>query len=458
MGSTDPGVLAEQKKVVGLFVDAMTKAGAKISDYDVTKALTGDPATRDAMLGTLLPFIFQELTDILALDAAKRTPQQTAYLATVEKYIQDQKTAAADEGMRQFQAWKTAEAKKMQDSASGIGVAGVYMSMIEAANPEGPPQDFLNQAQSGMVLTNGQLKSFVAVNDRIAKMGEQAKAEAKALDTDQVRQAVARMEMDRLGDLALKPGLSIDKRNALMDKYNKAVADYYSTDPAKKAQADKALDALYKEYNLPIIGALEVSSVVNIPGSSSGLKVGDLPGAIADAGRLLTIVNYAAGGGMESTKLVGEGSKILDKLLPHAQETKVRLGQKAKISDKENVKLVEIEKTEEVVGDTTKTVSKSTEISDEALSIGSKIAKVAEVAGEVLAVGGVVLEVVGNLVQIGVGVAGYASIGLYENQIIDAQKAAKTAVTANDLKGMDSNTLYSYLNAMLITGGQVGGK
>jgi hypothetical protein len=103
------------------------------------------------------------------------------------------------------------------------------------------------------------------------------------------------------------------------------------------------------------------------------------------------------------------------------------------------------------VVDTEKVATEGLEVAGEALSA---IAKVASIAGTIA-------EVVGNAIQVGLGVAQYASLAAYQSDFQAAMSTASQPVTLSDLKQMDSGTqangpnLMTYLNAMMAAGGSV---
>ncbi len=157
---TSTAAIKETSYIVNLFLDAMTKAGVKITIADVYSALS-NPATRDSMIGNLMPFMSDALAQ--ALQATTPTPEQQALMSGIENYISRQRVAAADTAQAEFAQWEADQNAKMQAKSSGIGVAGVYASMIDAANPDGPPPDFLKQAQAGLTMSSSDMASFVGV-------------------------------------------------------------------------------------------------------------------------------------------------------------------------------------------------------------------------------------------------------------------------------------------------------
>ena len=179
------------------------------------------------------------------------------------------------------------------------------------------------------------------------------------------------------------------------------------------------------------------SSVQNAATNTAGY----LPGAIADAGTALvrTFSGHAEG------VFSAVDSSLKSKIFPYAEGTKAGY---AKMEES-----LSRMKTLAKMSDTTKTVDEGTQAVEDI----SKITKVIEGAGEVLGPAGLVMEVVGNLVQIGVGVAEYAKIGDYKNALDKTIQNSNKQVTVSDLKNMvNDGSLFKYLGVMTASNGQVG--
>jgi filamentous hemagglutinin family protein len=177
-GNPSIGLAREESHIVDQFVSALNESGAKINSGKIFLALA-DPKTRDGTLGAMLPFLYQNLQNILALKPAQRSGGQQEFITAIENYIHKQKMASAKQAEDEYTAWYNAENEKVNGAAnSKLGIAGIELSEIEAANPDSPPPDFLEQAQAGMVMTNDQLKSYAGAMSTVAYIGDHARGYA----------------------------------------------------------------------------------------------------------------------------------------------------------------------------------------------------------------------------------------------------------------------------------------
>lgn len=502
MGTSNPALVKEQNRLLDQFSAALAKAGATLSADQINLALA-NPATHDYMMGTLLPYLYQELANILDIAPANWSPEQQAYVTTLANYIHDQKVAAANKSQADYKAWEEAQYQKHEATMALGGATGATLDMINSSNPELPPPEILLQAQNGVVMTIDQLKSYASQTAVVADLGKRADAAKAAAEAD-----IANLELARL------PGLIGDFYNHKINDSNRqaylsASQKYgqarerlkYSSDPAVIAQARQDLADAYKVLGGPEITVKDLPSVAAPPGyattsatQNSGHDLGYLAGSIADAGRLI-ITGLALSAELDGAQtLLGKISPSLKKeVFPFAEKVEKRLNAKEKMSDwniNQELKeknLSEGTKTTEGLTDGSKTVSESTKITegvndgaktlsestkitegiDESAKIVnegaktlesiSKISKIVETAGEALGPIGVVLDIVGNLIQIGVGGAEYAQIGQYKNALDKAAQDAKKQITVDDLKAMKSSgVLFNYLNVMTSSNGKVG--
>jgi hypothetical protein len=203
----------------------------------------------------------------------------------------------------------------------------------------------------------------------------------------------------------------------------------HSTDPDLRAKGRAAITDYYKNNGGPAITANDLDPEL-------AKRLTGIPGALADVG---SIVSKAATL-TANVPTVGAVS-WMKWAFPNTLKSITRATAKAKDAVKLGAEFgVEVV---DVTEDTVKALSNAAEIAGD-------LAKVIGVAG-------VVFEVVGNVTQAAVSIAEWVNIGDYEQKLKDIQSASKQAVTTNDLKSMDSATLFSYLTAMTATGGQVGG-
>ena len=169
------------------------------------------------------------------------------------------------------------------------------------------------------------------------------------------------------------------------------------------------------------------------------------PGALADIGHIASGTNGLVGTGESATKLLP--AALRDKIFPNMQKSLTRMADKAKTAAQAG------EDALAVLSDATKGTE---ELSDatKVISAAEDVVRVVEVAGEALGPIGVVLDVAGNIAQGVIGVVEYAKIGDFDKDFNNEISKANQSVTASDLQTMDSTTLYSYLQAMTLTGGK----
>ena len=346
-----PGAFKEMEKAVQQFIDAAARAGKMVDETEVLAALN-DQDQRDAMLGALLPFLYQNLSGLLAMDESEWTPEQGVLVSAMQDYIQKQRQAAAEKGQAQYAAWQAKQQKKRADKfekwSKLCGVCAIKIDTDDSTTPELPPEEFLDQMYAGMTMTEDQLVTYAQLTNKVAEMGEQMKA-------------------------------------------------YQS---GEASAADKTPD--------------------------------NLAGAIADAGKLLFVTNTLAGNTVSSTTLV---SKVpaMGKIFPNAARAISRLNAKAALGL--------LEEGAEVA----KTLTKV-----------AKITKMVKGVGKVLGPLGLATELVGNAVELWVGVGLYTSIAMYDKEITQASNAAQQKVTTSDLKAMmNSGAAFSYLTMMAATKGDV---
>jgi filamentous hemagglutinin family protein len=166
-----------ESKVVNDFVKSMADAGTPTNAGAVYDALR-DPATHDGMMGILLPYFNREIDDILGIPDNKRTPEQKALMASFLNYINEQRAASAQKARDDYAKWKAGEQARANATLDGsIGVAGIVLNATEASNPQAPPEEIMQQLQSGVVLTNDQIRSvstmYATVQDALEGTGNE---------------------------------------------------------------------------------------------------------------------------------------------------------------------------------------------------------------------------------------------------------------------------------------------
>jgi filamentous hemagglutinin family protein len=480
LGSSDPALRSAQSNLLSKFSKELGKSGIKLSSDQINLALA-DPATRDYMMGTLLPYLYKELSSILDIEPSKWTPEQQAYATTMMNYIRDQKIAAAAKSQKDYAAWEKAQRDKREEILKLGGMTGVTLDFLNSSNPELPPPEILEQAQNGVVMTNAQLKSYASQTVVLGEMNKEAERVQAIADKGVVQAEVDWLSnklknqdvftktytYDENGNVASSTKVNrfneiysalqrLEKANSM--KYEKFG---FGPDPVELAAAKQQVADIYAIMKGPKIDVhgLVTQALSLSPSSGSGTStdhsVGYLAGSIAEAGKAVIFGVVAFGGDLNANGMLSSVSGALrNKILPFAQKRALRYEQRVQMGMFDDVKAIN-KGTDIVEGitDGAQALNKGTKT----LETMSKFTKFLSAADKVLGPAGLVLDVLGNLVQIGVGAAQYAQIGDYKNALDKTVQDAKKEITVNDLKAMrDSGALFNYLNIMTASGGKVG--
>ncbi len=92
----------EAGPIIDQFIAAM---GAPAMTEQQVVALLNDPSSSDEMMGTLLPFVYTDLENILNTPQGSWTQSQASFVAAVQTYIEQQRQAAARAAEADYEAW-----------------------------------------------------------------------------------------------------------------------------------------------------------------------------------------------------------------------------------------------------------------------------------------------------------------------------------------------------------------
>lgn len=163
----------ELYSVIDAFVAGLAGATTPPLTSDSVKLALTDPARSTTMMGTLLPFLFADLSNILAAPQSEWTPQQAAFVQMVESYIQMQRRAAAQQALADYQAWAVEQHRQtLEKLAQMSGAAQIAYEAVLSTDPPTPPADILDRVTVGMTFDNTQLATFTGLNYQAGKVGD----------------------------------------------------------------------------------------------------------------------------------------------------------------------------------------------------------------------------------------------------------------------------------------------
>lgn len=116
-------------------------------------SLLTSPATRNETLGKILPFVMQELEDILSRPESTWSAAEQAFVYEFVGFVSDLRKEAAAAAMRDYEAWKAEDERRR----TGVGGSGPVprLDMLFYYGSE-PPEHFLRQAVTGIYVPPSQ--------------------------------------------------------------------------------------------------------------------------------------------------------------------------------------------------------------------------------------------------------------------------------------------------------------
>jgi hypothetical protein len=168
LGSFGP----EAGNVIDQFIASATNSNPPVTRDQVIAALK-NPDTSTATLGVLLPFLYADLDNILKLPQSSWTEAQADFVSQMQNYVQAQRQAAALQGEADYETWAKAAVTKEETQINAVtGPAQVTEMAILSGSPPVPPPDFLNEVQSGLVLTNNQAATVAGLTAQVSAFGD----------------------------------------------------------------------------------------------------------------------------------------------------------------------------------------------------------------------------------------------------------------------------------------------
>lgn len=156
---------AEIDKVIAEFVATMADATDPPVTVQSVRAALVDRDEAPVMLGTLLPFLYANLANILAAPESEWTPAQAGFVQAMQTYIETQRKAAAQQAMADYEAWaleSNAKTRAQLDSMPDGAAKVIYMQIL-STNPPIPPLTLLQTSELGLSMTAGQMGTYAAM-------------------------------------------------------------------------------------------------------------------------------------------------------------------------------------------------------------------------------------------------------------------------------------------------------
>jgi filamentous hemagglutinin family protein len=226
----------EAGNVIDQFIATLTPSTPPVTREQVVASLK-NPATAPAMEGLLLPFLFDDLKSILDQPESSWTEAQADFVGQVQKYIQSQREAAADQAAANYQAWAQQQQDTLRAKLAATAGRGVeQMSIIQnaALSPPIPPADFMQQLQAGFVMTNNQVVAMSGVVNTLSDLN-------KAIVGNMSVAAVSGLTSAGIS-LSLKGGNPADIARVIGSKAISKISNDYKLSNALADAADKLTD------------------------------------------------------------------------------------------------------------------------------------------------------------------------------------------------------------------------
>jgi hypothetical protein len=175
--------------IVEQFVAAANAEGGKFTVAQV-EADINDPTVEAA----LMPYIMQDLANILALPVGPcssgqtcRTADQEAFVQQIESFIQAQRQAAAVQAENDYSAWYQQQVASQVQQIESLppGAARIEMAAVISSNPPIPPQSILQEAALGMDMTPAQtatMSKIISATNGIERLATAAASDPSSLD------------------------------------------------------------------------------------------------------------------------------------------------------------------------------------------------------------------------------------------------------------------------------------
>jgi filamentous hemagglutinin family protein len=163
---------AEFDNVIDALASALAGKTPPVTSDSIRAALA-DPKQNATVMGALLPYMYTDLSNILATPQSQWTAQQAAFVVAFQNYIQVQREAAAQQAVADYQAWATDQQAKITAQLSTMGAAAQveYMSVL-STNPPVPPDTLLQTVDVGLSMNGKQIAAYQGIIDAAGAVGD----------------------------------------------------------------------------------------------------------------------------------------------------------------------------------------------------------------------------------------------------------------------------------------------
>ena len=385
LGLSGPATQVEQE-IISACLAASTWGDTPASEAQMESDLL-DPNTRDQALSDLLPFYTAELEALVGEPQSDWTTAQADFVQQFENFMQQQREDSAEQAEADYQAWTQQQEAQTAQTYGGQGSPELTeASAVLSASPPVPPSTFLDEVQTGMVLSSDQAADTINILANVPDFSQSSTSTTQgSTSTGTTVTTVVRTAGQTTDVLALLP--SFTGNNVLGLSKTSSTASQ-STSKSVGNSGQKIIVKMKTNSPAQDIAqnAEQITSDLN-----EAVKSGKL--SASNAQEALSIVSKAADGAELSAEDIA-------------------------------------------------TVTK-------ALSIASKVTAAAEATGAVAGPAGIVVEIIAAVMQTGAAAASYAQIGDYNAAFNSAVSAANQPVTVSTLQGLNSTQLATSIAAMM---------
>lgn len=292
-----------------------------------------NPSTQATMMGNLLPFVYQDLTNILNTPPSQWTPAQQGFVTAVENFVQSQQEQAADQAAAAYQQWAQQQSLNLETSTNGTGgITGVYLSAIASSNPPVPPDTFMNEATAGLVMSNTTATTFAGMEGQVASFGQEINNYQQY-----GQQALDQLELNYL--VQQNPSQAAYYQQLYAETTSAPSAASPAAGPGASlptgASPNQLLQQLYAQAGGPSITSNELSTQVATIAQNNGETLDYIPGTISDISHVISSVSTLSNIAVDSSQMVAEFPSLGN--IFQSQQVRLALQERAaKVSQKMN--------------------------------------------------------------------------------------------------------------------------
>ena len=135
------GLSSHSWPVLGKAMGEMLRTQGVLSEQSFLELLAKLYRGEADAVAAVLPYLFAELRSILEKDEADLTEAERAFAGELARYIRNQRVAAAQQAMREYEQWRSEHYERV--------TAGCPLCVLYYLEPA-PPDHFLEQARTGV--------------------------------------------------------------------------------------------------------------------------------------------------------------------------------------------------------------------------------------------------------------------------------------------------------------------